>query len=71
MSKYNMVVKKRGYGMMGFDIEKAVFDLVETYNRPSLFCEERPVLKHKTDWICPLYQDAYDLLVKYTEKFMG
>jgi len=52
--------------------EKAVFDLVETYNGRSLFTFRRFELKHDTDLnedfrMDPL--DAYDLLDEFTEKF--
>lgn len=52
--------------------EKAVFDLVETYNGHSIFNLKRFQLKHSTDLnedfrMDPL--DAYDLLEEFAEKF--
>ncbi|MBV4366361.1 DUF1493 family protein [Erwinia phyllosphaerae] len=58
--------------MVTGDIEKAVFDLVETYNGPGLFRGKRPVLKRETDLnndFKMLPEDAYDLLVNYAEEF--
>ncbi|WP_261666982.1 DUF1493 family protein [Erwinia mallotivora] len=58
--------------MVNSDIEKTVFDLVETYNGPGLFSGKRPVLKRETDLnddFRMLPEDAYDLLVEYAEKF--
>ncbi|RAR65434.1 uncharacterized protein DUF1493 [Pantoea ananatis] len=54
------------------DIEKAVFDIVESYNGRSIFTLKRFQLKHDTDLnedfrMDPL--DAYDLLEEFTEKF--
>lgn len=54
------------------ETEKAVFDLVETYNGRSIFTFKRYPLKHNTDLnedfrMDPL--DACDLLEEFTEKF--
>lgn len=54
------------------EIEKAVFDLVETYNAPSIFTFKRFNLKHDTDLnedfrMDPL--DAYDLIDEFSREF--
>jgi len=54
------------------ETEKAVFDLIETYNGRSIFTLKRFQLKHDTDLnhdfrMDPL--DAYDLLEEFAEKF--
>lgn len=58
--------------MVTQDIEKAVFDLIDEYNGPSIFTFKRYPLRKSTDLnedfrMDPL--DAYDLLEKYTEIF--
>lgn len=58
--------------MVKDNIEKAVFELVETYNGPGLFSGKRPVLRRETDLnddFRMLPEDAYELLVKYSEQF--
>jgi len=58
--------------MVGDETEKAVFELVETYNAPSIFTFKRYQLKHDTDLnedfrMDPI--DAYDLLEEFAKKF--
>ncbi|OWY76878.1 DUF1493 family protein [Pantoea sp. AMG 501] len=58
--------------MVRDETEKAVFDLVETYNAPSIFTFKRYKLTHETDLnedfrMDPI--DAYDLLQEFAEKF--
>lgn len=58
--------------MVRDETEKAVFDLVETYNAPSIFTFKRYQLKHDTDLnedfkMDPI--DAYDLIQEFADKF--
>ncbi|WP_205960256.1 DUF1493 family protein [Pantoea stewartii] len=58
--------------MVRDEIEKAVFDLVETYNAPSIFTFKKYQLNHDTDLnedfrMDPI--DAYDLLQEFAGKF--
>lgn len=54
------------------ETEKAVFNLVEAYNAPSIFTFKRYDLKHDTDLnedfrMDPI--DAYDLIKDFADKF--
>jgi len=58
--------------MVRDETEKAVFDLVETYNAPSIFTLKRFKLTNDTDLnedfrMDPI--DAYDLLQQFADKF--